>query len=215
MFEITVYEHKTFKNKLLEDTTNAIAETGTAYGEALKRIAVMLNEVSEKAAYKEDGFETVVDYAEQTFGWKKSMTYNLVKTGGLLKKHAAELEGYTVSQIQELLPCKGETLEKVIDTVSPDMTAKEIRSAVSGVKAKKTTRTPAKYLFTPCGIDVAPYECTKENALEKLDALEIEYFTHNGTQHAAVFYSDGTAAVFTVARKPAPEKVKATDVKES
>lgn len=215
MFEIIVHEHKTFKNKLLEDTTNAIAETGVAYGEALKRIAVMLNEVSEKDAYKEDGFDSIVDYAAQVFGWKKSMTYSLVRTGGLLKKHAAELEGFSVSQIQELLPCKGETLEKAIDVVSPDMTAKEIRSVVSGVKAKKANRTPTKYLFTPCGIDIEPYECTREDALEKLDAFEIEYFSHNGTQHAAVFYSDGTAAVFTVARKPAPEKVKATDVKES
>ena len=135
----------TIKNKSLQSQTNAIRKLMYQMKANMFEIAVRLKAIQDGKLYEADGFEDVQDYAEQVFGYKKSMTYNLLrvadsfilKDGRAFKSIIAhDNNDYTVSQLQEVLtiePVDVITLDKNA-VISPDMTTKQIRSQVKKFK---------------------------------------------------------------------------------
>lgn len=82
----------TFKNAKLNELSAKIAEQSAAmnalYTEAKDRaeainkaLAPIFGELLESKCYKDDGFKSVADFAEQTFGMGKSMAYMLARVG--------------------------------------------------------------------------------------------------------------------------------------
>ena len=82
----------TFKNAKLNELSSKIAEQSAAmnalYTEAKDRaeainkaLAPIFGELLKSKCYKDDGFKSVADFAEQTFGMGKSMAYMLARVG--------------------------------------------------------------------------------------------------------------------------------------
>lgn len=82
----------TFKNAKLNELSVKIAEQSAAmnalYNEARERaeavnkaLAPIFGELLKTKCYKEDGFKSVAEYAEKTFGMGKSMAYMLARVG--------------------------------------------------------------------------------------------------------------------------------------
>lgn len=82
----------TFKNAKLNELSAKIAEQSAAmnalYTEAKdkaeainKALAPIFGELLKSKCYKDDGFKSVADFAEQTFGMGKSMAYMLARVG--------------------------------------------------------------------------------------------------------------------------------------
>lgn len=81
-----------FKNAQLNKISEKIAEQSAAMNsvynaakegaEAVnKALAPLFGELMASKCYKDDGFKSVADYAEQTFGMSKSMAYMLARVG--------------------------------------------------------------------------------------------------------------------------------------
>lgn len=82
----------TFKNAKLNELSAKIAEQSAAmnalYSEAKERaeainraLAPLFGELLKTKCYKDDGFKSVAEFAEQTFGMGKSMAYMLARVG--------------------------------------------------------------------------------------------------------------------------------------
>lgn len=132
----------TFKNESLNLATQKIAtyvnEVQTKAHENHIAISKVLADVSKEKLYEEDGFKSAVDYAMQTFGWKRANAYAMIQVG--TKLNAGELpEGdFSVSQYREMLPLSKEEATEAVESgvIDSDMTAKEIREEVEALKPK-------------------------------------------------------------------------------
>lgn len=90
-----------FKNAQLNKISAKIAEQSAAMNsvynaakegaEAVnKALAPLFGELMASKCYKDDGFKSVADYAEQTFGMSKSMAYMLARVGEAFYNTGAE-----------------------------------------------------------------------------------------------------------------------------
>ena len=109
----------------------------------LCQIAYIMAEIDNKELYKEDGFKSAADYAMETFDYKKSQAFNLVRVG---KKYGDRLLStpYNFTQLVEALPMGTEKFDELSESgeINPDMKATEIRDIAKENKAKE--RKPAK-----------------------------------------------------------------------
>lgn len=102
--------------------------------------------------FREDGYESIWAFAEDNYGIKKSTASRWMamndkfSQGGNSPILAKEFRGFEKSQLQEMLYLD----DKQIETVSPDMTVKEIREARKPEeperKLKKPNETDREYL---------------------------------------------------------------------
>lgn len=126
-----------FKNAQLNKISAKIAEQSAAMNsvynaakegaEAVnKALAPLFGELMASKCYKDDGFKSVADYAEQTFGMSKSMAYMLARVGEAFYNTGAEgaklaRETLSTSKLAELT---GTDKEVVGDAIKAgDLTA--------------------------------------------------------------------------------------------
>ena len=139
-----------FKSKALTNYTKKIGKCFADAKNSLFKVAVLLNEVNEKQAFKND-FKNITEYAETVFGMKKTATYNFIKIGKNYTNedftctlpHKTE-ENYSLTQVVEMLPLEKDN--KIIEVseaeiITPDMTTKEIRKIVKELTKKPTEET--------------------------------------------------------------------------
>lgn len=156
----------TIKNKSLQSQTKAIIKLMHQMKSNLFEIAMRLKAIQDGKMYESDGFADVQDYAEQVFGYKKSMTYNLLRVADMYLIQdgrtyhsllAHETNDYTVSQLQEVVTIEP-AQAKILDAnsvISPDMTTKEIRAQVKKFRNGEIDENGSI-------IDVEPVEDTEE-----------------------------------------------------
>lgn len=70
-----------FKSAALNEASERIAHIARDMSESRVELAKVLGNVLSTECYKEDGFKSVADYAEQTFGIKRALAYQLAKVG--------------------------------------------------------------------------------------------------------------------------------------
>lgn len=139
-----------FKSKALTNYTKKIGKCFADAKNSLFKVAVLLNEVNEKQAFKND-FKNITEYAETVFGMKKTATYNFIKIGknytnedfSCTLPHKTE-ENYSLSQVVEMLPLEKDN--KIIEVseaeiITPEMATKEIRKIVKELTKKPTEET--------------------------------------------------------------------------
>lgn len=144
MFEITTTQTH-YISKHLEKATQRIYKLSDTIGQNMFAIAFIISEVADEMAQEienADGFANVHEWTEKAFGFKKSMSYNMLNVGrrftaqiqnGKTKTYRdsitqADEKGYTISQCIQFLPyldCDIEELHKA-GTINPDMTCKEL-----------------------------------------------------------------------------------------
>ena len=148
---------KEFENKNLQDATISIYRLQDNANMSLLSIAGIAGEVAKNKSYEEDGFKKPQEWLMQTFGYKKSTAYSMIKIAndflelevspsGMIPiyhsvfRNAETDEDFTLTQLEKLLPLGK---EKVIELMSYgslkfESSVKDIRELVSDVKALET-----------------------------------------------------------------------------
>lgn len=136
------------RNGALQAATNRIFSALEDAKNSLFVVAYTMNKINTGKLYVADGFKDIYDYGNVVFGYKRAMVNNLCRVGanylvwdnGTIKSLLAHKDDdYSVSQIQEVLPISVEdakTLDKT-GAINPDMTTKEIRTAVKSFRNSK------------------------------------------------------------------------------
>ena len=134
----------TFKNKKLNEISINIAQIGQSMASSNREVSKLLGEVKKDKLYEEDGFKSVAEYAETTFGIAKSLAYQLAKVGErfyLVESEAAKKAAAMLppSNLAEIANMTDEQIEKAIDAgeISPASTQKKLRDVAAGVKHAK------------------------------------------------------------------------------
>ena len=144
---ITVYApNSEFANEKLQNYTMRIFELTQATKRNLFEIAVLLNTINDENLYKTGGFNSIQEYAEKNFGYKKSMVYKMLdvakkfidfrENGGYVSRLIHEDIDYSVSQLMELNQVEFDTAKSLDENgvITPEMTTKEIREVVKNFK---------------------------------------------------------------------------------
>lgn len=114
----TLQDVDTYIRSNLQDAAKLVIAVG--YG---------LKQIRDRELYREEGFESVFEYARAKYGFSNSNTTRYIQRNEKFSKggNSPEIDDryaqYSKSQLQEMLSLDAEQLE----LVSPDMTAREIR----------------------------------------------------------------------------------------
>lgn len=135
---------RTFKNARLNEITAEINSCGKSMNANTVQIAKLLGEVLDGQLYTDDGFKSVGEYAEQTFGIGKASAYQLANVGKrfyLAETATAALaaEMYSPAKLAELVKLDDEQIQNAIDSgaISAASTQAQLRETA---KAAKETR---------------------------------------------------------------------------
>lgn len=147
-FLVTTTNEVAFANKDLQKATNAVFKLGDAIKKNWFAIAYIVAGVDETECYKDDGFNTVHEWVEQTFGIKKTASYSLLTIGkeytrkifnasGKVVGYGTNLitdgsDDFSKTQVEKMLPAGHELAVELVKggEITPDMTAKEIARVV-------------------------------------------------------------------------------------
>lgn len=134
-----------FKNAELNEISGKIHAHVTVSEETARinfiEIAKLLAHIDAHKLAESDGFKSTADYAMETFNWKKTNAYNLIKVGQALTAGRLPEGNYTVNQYVELLALPTETINEAVKSgeISEEMTTKELREKAAELKPKKET----------------------------------------------------------------------------
>lgn len=134
------YEHVTYQEakNILQKKMNVMKKNFIAVGYYMKYIR-------DNELFREDRYESIWEFAEDNYGIRKStasrwMSMNdRFSLGGNSPILADEFKGFEKSQLQEMLYLD----DKQIETVTPDMTVKEIREVRKPAKPTIGLKKPA------------------------------------------------------------------------
>ena len=208
----------TFKNAKLNEISAKIAEQSAAMNsiynaakegaEAVnKALAPLFGELLSTKCYKEDGFKSVADYAEETFGMSKSMAYMLARVGEQYYNTDNEYtrkarETLSTSKLAEFAGVDRVAVAKAIDSgeLSADTSLADCRAfAVNHKKPGKERVLPTFTVWNMLDKSV-PFDenVTKETMFEDV----AEALVANG-------YAESIAAVFFATAKLDGDKASA------
>lgn len=147
-FLVTTPNAVSFNNKELQKATNTVFKLGDAIKRNWFAIAYIVAHVDAVECYKDDGFNTVHEWVEKTFGIKKTASYSLLTIG---KEYTREIvnasgkvvgygtnlitdgtEDFSKTQVEKMLPGGHELAIELVKggEITPDMSAKEISKIV-------------------------------------------------------------------------------------
>lgn len=120
----------------LQDYTDKINNAISDIKRSYCFIGGLLNEINAFETYKELGYESIVEYCEATFGFKKTFTYDLMKVqnkfnNGTIFSLDKKYENYEFSKLVVMASMN----DFQIARCKPDMTVKELKD----IKKNKNT----------------------------------------------------------------------------
>lgn len=141
-----------FKSSALNAYSRQIAEIGAEMASKNIQIAKILGKIWTEEAYKEDGFTSVQEYAEKTFGIKKASAYQLANVG----KRFYNSESETARMVADMLPpanlaelknMADEDIAKEVEAgnITPDTTQKQLREIAAKHKEAKPATVEKTY----------------------------------------------------------------------
>ena len=143
---IEVVNAKEFKNAELNGYTEQVLNIGNDVKKNFYKIASIMCKVQESKCYADDGFKDAISWAMQTFNFKKSFAYNLMKIGRNYLDGESDStnlphdgQDFTPNQVARMLPLKSrdKAVELINDgKIAPEMTCKEIEDVVKEEVAK-------------------------------------------------------------------------------
>lgn len=147
-FLVTTTNVVSFSNKELQKATNTVLKLGDAIKKNWFEIAYIVAHVDDTECYKDDGFNTVHEWVEKTFGIKKTASYSLLTIGKEYTREIVNSSGKVVgygtnlitdgtddfskTQVEKMLPAGHELAVELVNggEITPDMSAKEISRVV-------------------------------------------------------------------------------------
>ena len=147
-FLVTTNNDVTYSNKELEKSTRAIFKLGDSIKKNWFTIAHIIAGVDATECYKDDGFNTVHEWVETTFGIKKSNSYSLLSIGKEYLREITSVSGkvigygtnlisdgdvdFSKTQVEKMLPAGHDLASELVmnGEITPEMSAKEISKIV-------------------------------------------------------------------------------------
>lgn len=232
---ITIPAKFTFKNQKLNEISINIAQIGQSMASSNREVSKLLGEVKKDKLYEEDGFKSVAEYAETTFGIAKSLAYQLAKVGErfyLVESEAAKKAAAMLppSNLAEIANMTDEQIEKAIDAgeISPASTQKKLRDVAAGVKHFKPKVLEdydiEVYIYHADGVETLNYnshpletvrddalahlKCPASKVIEKPFVREGKYDGeyHRGIKVILCPTGELVKIVYGIVNKPKPEK---------
>lgn len=197
-----------FKNAKLNEISAKIAEQAanmnSVYNAAKegaeavnKALAPLFGELLSTKCYTEDGFKSVADYAEQTFGMGKSMAYMLARVGKEYHNEGGDLtakavETLSTAKLAELTGVDRVAVAKAIE--SGELTAESSLAECRDFAAahKKPGKEKVLPTFTVSDMRKMGVFCdnvTKEEMYEQVAASIVANHPEHAESEAAVFFS--------------------------
>lgn len=103
MFEI-IKSDRAYMDRNLQDVTNRVYAIGDNIKNEVYKIAWLIAMVDARGMYANDGFETVHAWTAQAFGFKKSLSYNLLKIGNEYTREVISRKSKVTGYCSNLLP---------------------------------------------------------------------------------------------------------------
>lgn len=166
----------TFKSEALNAVTaeinGYINEVQTTAQHNHIAISKALARVASEKLYEEDGFKSALEYAMNTFGWKRANAYAMMQVGAKLNANELPEGNFSVSQYREMLTMSKDELEEAIESgvISEEMSAKDIREEVAIIKPKKERKSKPEDVYVwyldavPCRGDIIATESALRGA---------------------------------------------------
>ena len=147
-FLVTTTNAVTFDNKELNKATATIFKLGDAIKKNWFAIAHVVAHVDATECFKDDGFNTVHEWVEKTFGIKKTASYTLLTIGKEYTREIVNAKGnvigygtnlitdgsndFSKTQVEKMLPAGHELAVELVKggVFTPEMSAKEISKVV-------------------------------------------------------------------------------------
>ena len=144
----TTNGNEKFNDPALTAATKLIFKLGDGIKKNWFAIAATVAKVDESKCYQSDGFESVHEWTEKTFGIKKTASYSLLTIGrdytrtitnakGAVTGYASNLtddpnNDFSKTQIEKMLPAGHDVAETLVKDgkITPDMTAKKIEKII-------------------------------------------------------------------------------------
>ena len=140
-----------FENKDLQKVTNEIQRVGVSIRQNFYKLAGLLKRVETERLYVDDGFMSVSEYAEKTFGIKKTTTYNLLKIAGSYLNNTGKesnlphngTKDYSSSQLNVLLPLDENTVRQLANDgdIYPEMSIRDMKKVIKLYKEDEPKET--------------------------------------------------------------------------
>ena len=180
---------KKFENQSLANATEEIIRLQKNVNESLISVAGISGEVAKSESYKDDGFKSAQEWLMNTFNYKKSTAYTMVKIGKeyvqleinccspiykTIFANSETDEDFTLTQLEKLLPLGKEKIEVYLSTgdIKYSMTVKEIKDFVSAIKSlEKKSEEPETEETEPETEETEPE--TKEKGNHRNATIEI------------------------------------------
>lgn len=139
---------RTYNNQELQHATDSIRALGEQVKANMFAIAFVINHVNTERLFEQDGFRNVHEWTEEAFGYKKSMSYNMLKIGMTYVKSETLLDGtvvyssnlprpnnaddFNATQIARMLPLGWNTARQMVEDgiITSDMSANDISKVV-------------------------------------------------------------------------------------
>lgn len=217
-----------FKNAKLNEISVKIAEQSAAMNsvynaakegaEAVnKALAPLFGELLKTKCFKDDGFKSVADYAEQTFGMSKSMAYMLARVGEQFYNTDNDYtrkarETLSTSKLAELTGTDRVAIGKAIDEgkLTADTSLASCREFATAHKKPGKEKVVSTYSLYSLDHTVGGKTLVCENAVkDELQALASDYsglpfYTSikldgdkpSAAQHFIMFSATGVCAMF-------------------
>lgn len=193
-FLVTTTNAVTFNNKELQKATNTVFKLGDAIKRNWFAIAHIVAHVDATECYKDDGFNTVNEWVEKTFGIKKTASYSLLTIGKEYTREIVNASGKVVgygtnlitdgtddfskTQVEKMLPGGHELAVELVNggEITPDMSAKEISKIVKSHTNPETDE--------PETDDAEQEQEQETDAPEKYDGKTVSVWDKNGVEYA-------------------------------
>lgn len=105
-----------------------------------RELSKILSTVKTEKSYEKDGFKSVAEYAEKTFGIKKQNAYSLASAGDVYndEKASEALKAFSPSKLAEVATIDRKEVEKAVESgeISKETSQKELRTFAKSVKEK-------------------------------------------------------------------------------
>lgn len=159
-YELTIKKNATFKNpelnKLTEEMESAIMAVGALAERAKILCAKHIHAIEANELYKEDGFESAVDFCKVVMGMSQSNAYAYLQVGreinsGRLMLNDAKGNEFTFTQLRAMAGIKkAEALTEGVNSgeLHSGMTEKEMKEAISSIQPKKERKPLPEKRFT-------------------------------------------------------------------
>ena len=174
MNELKVLELGTLKNSKLNAAVNSINTAIATIGRNTWKVADTFGKIITEELFFED-FGTQANFAEAV-GFSKGAISRLVRSSEL-HKNISDLENWSVSLVQELLPLEDTDLQTLLETLNGEIPTRDyIRNYIKGLKPseEENNAEPSEEELAAVVVDTNTKLIAVDGVLFKLDDGAIE-----------------------------------------